>query len=198
MSNDIVSDMIKEMQLSPQKLQEISSQDPANNSMQGQMAMQQGQMQMQQGQMPMQMQQGQGQVHGGPEQQLQAMQLLQQQEQLKLQQQQYQQQMQQLQMQQMQQMQAPEQVPDDSTESTGSMMDVSQFGMEGGIVDQILSQLQNPLIVVVAFVIMSLPQVTTGLNGLLRAYVSPKGYLMLAIRAILSAGLFYLANFFLE
>lgn len=197
MSNDIVSDMIKEMHLSPQKLQEISSQDPANNGMQGQM--QPGQMQL--GQMqPGQMQQGQ--MQGGPEQQLQAMQLLQQQEQLKQQQLQYQQQMQQqMQQLQMQQSQVPDQVPDNMSESTGSIMDVSQFGMtgkNGGVVDQILSQLQNPLIVVVAFVIMSLPQVTTGLNGLLRAYVSPRGYLMLAIRAVLSAGLFYLANFFLE
>lgn len=189
MSNDIVSDMIKEMQLSPQRLQEISSQDPVNGQMQMPMQMQPGQG----GQNPIQMQQS-------PEQQLQAMQLLQQQEQMK-QQLQYQQQLQQLQMQQAQ-AQAQAQDNAESTESTGSIIDTTQFGMtqkgEGSLVDQILGQLQNPLIVIVAFIIMSLPQVTTGLNKLLRAYISPKSYIMLALRAVFAGGLFYLTNFFLE
>ncbi len=194
MGDDIVSDMIKEMDLSPQKLQEISSQDPANagqmhqNSMQGHQGMQYNP--------GMQQNPGNYEMQQTPEQQLQSMQMLNQQ----LQQEQQAQQMQSQQMQQMQQMQQRQPQYDESTESTGSVVDINKFGMKnnGSFIDQILHHLQNPLIVLIAFIILSLPPVINGLNNLLRAYVSPRGYLMIGIRAVLSSLLFYLTNFLLE
>lgn len=201
-SGDVVSQMMTEMGVAPQQLQQMSAQQqmmqqPTQNSMVSAGMMQPGGQpgMMQPGGQPAMMQ-GQGAPHQGmpdlqamsPQEQMQYMAAMRQQN---------------PQMQgQMEQAPQPEvesssDSSDSSDESEGPAPDMSSFGMESkpnGMLDNVFDSLKAPIMVLVIFVVLNLPQVGEILDKVLPLSVLVNQYYLLAVKAFLAAALFFGVN----
>ena len=87
----------------------------------------------------------------------------------------------------------PTEITDEDTVSNGS---ITKYGIEENLVDRIISEIKTPLLVMIIFVIFSLPIVNRNLENLIKVpFIVRSNLYMLLTRAVLAGLTFYLLNY---